>query len=101
MKSYGFYESWIVTMATPVLLLGLCTTINFGAIWLEKGLGHPRTGGWLLPRLSDARREWGLQWAAKLRTRSLLASSAEHLGCCCARVHVDSYTVQVHLTSVM
>ena len=69
MKSYGFYESWIVTMATPVLLLGLCTAINLGAIWLEKGLGHPRTGGWLLPRLSDARREWGLQWAGKLRTR--------------------------------
>lgn len=68
-RTYGFYESWIVTMATPVILLGLCAAINFWAAWLEKGLRHPRTGGWLLPWVSDARREWWLQWATKLRSR--------------------------------
>lgn len=67
--SFGFYQSWIVTMAIPVILLGLCTAINFWATWLEKGLGHPRNGGWLLPTVSDKRREWWLQWAGKLRSR--------------------------------
>ena len=56
-------------MACPLLLLGLCAAINFGAIWLEKGLGHPATGGWPARQLSDRRRAWWLQWATQLRTR--------------------------------
>ena len=68
-RGFGFYQLWIITMGSPVVLLALCVAVNQAAAWLQRGLGHPRDGGWLLPRLSDSRRAWWLDWATNLRSR--------------------------------
>ncbi len=51
------------------LLVGLCIGLQLWARRLQKRLGHPRDGGWLLPWLADARRARALRWSTNLRPR--------------------------------
>lgn len=50
----------------------LCVALQRWARWLQRGLGHPRDGGWPLAQLAEHRRAFWLRWAVNLRARSAL-----------------------------
>ncbi len=68
-RHFGFYQLYVVTLALPLSLLGLCVALNCGAAWLGRITAHPRDGGWLLLGLPEGRRQWWHGWASGLRTR--------------------------------
>ena len=68
-QHFGFYQLYVVTLALPMALLGLCVALNRTATWLEARTAHPREGGWLLRWLPQSRRTWWHDWATGLRTR--------------------------------
>ncbi len=73
-QHFGFYQLYVVTLALPMALLGLCVALNRAATWLEARTAHPREGGWLLRWLPQSRRTWWHDWATGLRTRHEILS---------------------------
>ena len=68
-QHFGFYQLYVVTLALPMALLGLCVALNRAAASLHRCTAHPRDGGLLLPWLPQKHRTWWHDWSSNLRTR--------------------------------